>query len=73
MGKLTTLSPIEGRPIESCLDEDGDLLERSNPRAEMYKLPSSDRVGVTFYPCVRSLRAYSSDRTLCCDFSSEHE
>jgi hypothetical protein len=57
--------PLRSRPIDLCLEENGELLRRGNCRAEMRELPSSDRVGATAYSRVRSLRGLLIGQTLC--------
>jgi hypothetical protein len=57
--------PLQSRPIESCLEENGELPRRRNHRAEMRELPSSERVGATAYSRVRSLRGLLIGKTLC--------
>ena len=51
-----TSNPLRSRPIDFCVEENGNPVEWRNRRAEMHKLPGSQQVGVTFYSHVRSLR-----------------
>jgi hypothetical protein len=47
---------LRSRPIDFCLEENGNIFEVSKHRTDMDTLPSGERVGVTSYSGVRSLR-----------------
>ena len=60
---------LRSRPIDSCLEENGDRLDRSNPQAEMAQVAKRQRVGAIAYSCVRSLRNLLIGQTFWIAFS----
>src|SRR5688500_12627035 len=59
---------LRSRPIDLCLEENGDRSDRSDRRAEMAHIAKRHRVGATAYSCVRSLRDLLIGQTLCIAF-----
>jgi hypothetical protein len=53
--------PLRSRPIDFCLEENGDRFRFPNHPAEMHKLPSTKQGGVASYSCVALYEAYPSD------------
>ena len=57
-------TPLRSRPIDFCLEENGDVVNRSNHRAEMAQLAKYDHAGATVYSVSALYEAYSSDGAL---------
>jgi hypothetical protein len=70
--KLTTLSLIEGRPIELCLEVNGDLFATAIFELKCTQMPNTIESAEHPTPVAALYEAYSSDDTLYA-FSSDDE